>query len=522
MVLALQVLAISGTQLTVPVEVDKRAVDMVVDTGSPVSLLPKYLVRNVELKAPERDLCAYGGTHLQVLGKCEVNISCKGKQEKCHVYVVPFGSPIMGLDLMDVFSVNVVDNIVCNVLQTPAHPDPEAAGQLYQPEPVQTSPPPPILGYQHRVTVDPTVRPVQQPLRRLPWAVKDEVSARLDQLEREGVIEKVTASEWVSPIVVGRKRDGGVRLCVDMRQVNRAVVTDGYPLPRIEDVLHRLNRSKFFSRFDLKDAYHQLDLHPESRPLTTFVTHQGLYRFTRVNFGLASAGPCFQRVMNSIVGGITGVEVYLDDVVVHAPTQAEHDARVKAVLNAFERHRVRVNWEKSRPCSDMITFLGYMISAKGISIDRERVAPLLDAPEPTDDRSLRAFLGSVSYHARFISGFSTLVEPLRAVLREDAFRWGPELSDTVRRVKEAIRDAPTLSMFDPQLKTVLTTDASDVGCGAYLSQLEKDGGERVISYASRAFTSAERSYSVIEKEALSCVWAMEKWRTYLWGRRFIL
>ena len=102
------------------------------------------------------------------------------------------------------------------------------------------------------------------------------MSARLDELERDGVIEKVEASEWVSPLVVGRKRDGGVRLCVDMRQVNRSVVIDGYPLPHIEDVLHRLNGSRFFSRYDLKDAYHQLELHPDSRPLTTFVTHKGL------------------------------------------------------------------------------------------------------------------------------------------------------------------------------------------------------------------------------------------------------
>ena len=372
------------------------------------------------------------------------------------------------------------------------------------------------------MTVDPNVTPVRQPLRRLPLSVKEEVGARLDQLEREGVIERVEASEWVSPLVVGRKRDGSVRLCVDMRQVNRAVVTDGYPLPRIEDVLNRLHGSRFFSRFDLKDAYHQLELHSDSRKLTTFVSHQGLYRFTRVNFGLASAGPCFQRVMNAILDGIPGVEAYLDDVVVHAPTLEEHQKRTAAVLSAFQQHRVRVNWDKSQPRSESITFLGYVISASGVEIDRDRVAPLLAAPEPSDVASLRAFLGSVSYHSRFVPGLSVLLEPLRAALREEVFCWSPELAATVQKVKDAIREAPTLSMFDPRLKTVLTTDASDVGCGAYLSQLEESGEERVISYASKSFTAAERHYSAIEKEALACVWAVEKWRVYLWGRRFVL
>ena len=527
---SVDVLAVEESSLAIPASVEGAEVTLTVDSRSPVSLLPRRLVTG-ELDKPDKELCAYGGQCLHVLGQKCVFISCNGKTESVCVYVVNEWRALMGLDMMRVFGVNIVDNRVCVVSTVPpsqSGPVPPASQSTGPRAHLPTSPPsqpeaqPAILGYQHQVMVDPSVPPVRQPLRRLPLAVVDEVSARIDELERQGVVEKVSASTWVSPLVVGRKRDGSVRLCVDMRQVNRAVVTDGYPLPRIEDVMDRLSGSKVFSRLDLKDAYHQLELHPDSRDLTTFVSHQGLYRFKRVNFGLASAGPCFQRVMASMLKGIPGVEVYLDDVVCHAGTHAEHDARLKEVLERFQTHRVRVNWAKSVTRQQEISFLGYLVSADGVQIDPDRIGPLLEAPDPQDEKSLRAFLGAVSYHARFVPGFADAVEPLRAALRTDQVVWTAALSSAVRRVKDAIRRAPALAMFDPALQLVLTTDASDVGCGACVTQVNASGHLRVISYASKTFTGAERNYSVVEKEALACVWAMEKFRHYLWGRRFTL
>ena len=364
--------------------------------------------------------------------------------------------------------------------------------------------------------------PVGQPLRRLPLAVVDEVCGRINELERQGVIEKVSASRWISPLVVGRKRDGSIRLCVDLRQVNKSIVPDGYPLPRINDVLDRLGGSGVFSRLDLKDAYHQLELHPDSRDLTTCVSHLRLYRFKRVNFGLASAGPCFQQVMASMLKGMPGVEVYLDDILCHAATQGEHDDRLREVLRRFEVHRVRVNWDKSSTSEKGLPFLGYLVSAEGVRIDPERIRPLLEAPDPGDEKGLRAFFGAVGYHARFVPRFAEVVEPLRAALRADTFQWTAALSSAVRRVKDVVREAPALGMYGPRLKTVLETDASDVGCGACIAQTDASGCPRIVAYASKSFSAAERNYSVVEKEALACVWASEKFRHYPWGKRFVL
>ena len=517
---SVEVLTVGQSALTIPASVEGVEVELVVDSGSPVSLLPRGMVKG-DLMETDKELSAYGGQCLNIMGRKFVTVSCNGKTESVCVYVVDQGRALMGLDLMSVFGVNIVDNHVCVVSAEPSSPtqsNPVPPTSLSGEPEAQ----PAILGYQHRVMVDPSIPPVKQPLRRLPLAVIDQVSARIDQLERQGVVEKVSASKWVSPLVVGRKRDGSIRLCVDMRQVNRAVVTDGYPLPRIEDVLDRLRGSKVFSRLDLKDAYHQLELHPESRELTTFVSHQGLYRYRRVNFGLASAGPCFQRVMASMLKGIDGVEVYLDDILCHAPTQREHDLRLQEVLARFLAHQVRVNWDKSQTNQKEISFLGYLVSAAGVTIDPERIRPLLEAPDPRDERGLRAFLGAVGYHAKFVPRFSELVEPLRAALRADAWEWTAELSDAVQRVKQAVREAPALSLFDPGLPTVLETDASDIGCGACVTQTDLTGARRVIAYASKSFSATERNYSVVEKEALACVWACEKFRHYLWGRRFTL
>ena len=264
---SLQILSVGcGTQLRVPVCVDARAVDMVVDTGSPVTLLPRAYVPHLTLQRCEETLQAYGGSQVQVLGKGEVQMTFKGSVHSVTVYVVPHGVPIMGLDVMSVLGVNVVNNTVCHVSQDlPSTPAP-ASG----PEDGAADAPAPILGFEHRVTVNPDIPPVRQPPRRLPWAIRDQVNARISELERQGVIEPVTASEWVSPLVVGRKRNGDLRLCVDLRQVNRAVVTDGYPLPHMEDMLHNLRGSDWYTKLDLKDAYHQVVLNEASRNLTGF------------------------------------------------------------------------------------------------------------------------------------------------------------------------------------------------------------------------------------------------------------
>ena len=163
-------------------------------------------------------------------------------------------------------------------------------------------------------------------VRKLPFALKPVVGAELDRLEREQVLEKVTHSDWATPLVVVRKPGGKVRLCGDFKvTLNPALKTDVYPF-------HKLNGGHMFSKLDLADAYLQIPLDKESADLVVINTHQGLYKYKRLPFGLSCAPAIFQKLMEQIVGDIPGVACYLDDIVVTGKCEQEHLANLQRTM----------------------------------------------------------------------------------------------------------------------------------------------------------------------------------------------
>ncbi len=163
----------------------------------------------------------------------------------------------------------------------------------------------------HKVKIRPEVKPVQQKLQQLPLVVHDAVSKELKNLEENGITVKTDASEWVSPIAVTKKKIGGIRMCVDLREPNKAVVVDSHPLSLIEDILSELRGSVMFSTLDLKSVHHQLKLHEESRQLTAFITHEGLYQYCRVPYGLSSAPAAFQKMMTTVASRVCNVTLMM-------------------------------------------------------------------------------------------------------------------------------------------------------------------------------------------------------------------
>ena len=171
------------------------------------------------------------------------------------------------------------------------------------------------------------VAPIVKPLCRPPFSLRDKIEKKLDELESMDIIEKVNSpSQWVSPVVVVPKPNGEVRLCVDMRQANCAVERERYPIPTIDEVLQDMNNSKVFSKLDLRWGYHQIELSEESREITTFITHKGLYRYKRLMFGISSAPEKYQQVIQQTLQGIEGVHNISDDIIVHGATHDQHDA----------------------------------------------------------------------------------------------------------------------------------------------------------------------------------------------------
>lgn len=193
----------------------------------------------------------------------------------------------------------------------------------------------------HKVKLCENAFPMQQKLRRLPFSVRDAVSAELNRLLAADIIKRVDAS----PIIVTQKKSGDIRMCVDLREPNKLIVVDGYPIPHIEELFSQLRGAVMFSTIDLANAYHQVPLHEESRDLTAFITQDGLLRSKRVCYGLASAPAAFQKLMSTI--HVPGVQFYLDDITVFGDSAASHDAHLKTVLHKLQEAGLRLNDEKS-------------------------------------------------------------------------------------------------------------------------------------------------------------------------------
>ena len=322
--------------------------------------------------------------------------------------------------------------------------------------------------------------------------------------------------------MIVQKSDGRLRICVDLRVANQAVVVDGYPIPRIQELLDSMKNCSVYSKLDLSEAYLQLPLHEESRDLTTFITPDGLFRFKRCSFGLASCPSAFQSVMSKILHGIDGVACYLDDVLISGSTAEVHNQRLEAVLERLKTHNVKLNEDKCSFGVNKITYLGHDVDKNGIKPSNEKVKALLQAPPPTSLSELRTTLGAFGYFARHIPNFSTLVEPLRRILNSTQFTWPEDAQETLEKMKFMISNSSALAPFDVSLPVTVSTDASNVGLGATLSIMDPQFGKRTVEFASKRLTDAERKFSTTEKEALALVWACERWRPYLLGRRFVL
>ena len=305
---------------------------------------------------------------------------------------------------------------------------------------------------------------------------------RTQKLENEGVIERIDTSPWVSPVVVAWKKSGKIRLCVDLREVNKNIIPDKFPLPTIDDLLSELHGAKYFAKLDLAAAYHQLPLHKDSRDLTAFITHEGLFRYTRVCFGISSAPSAFQKMMGLLLGGMKGVQCYLDDLVIYGHTYEEYKQNPKAVLMKLRKTGLKLN-DKCKFDLTSIDFLGHRITQEGLQPSPSQARAILEAPAPHDRTSLRSFLGLVGYYAKFCPDYATVVEPLRALLRGDeVFNWTSEVHESFTKVKTLIGNFVTLTLFDPECD-IVTIDASWYSISGVMSQIH-GGKECIVACAS--------------------------------------
>ena len=394
------------------------------------------------------------------------------------------------------------------------------------------------LGYtdavQHQIPTKDDV-PVAQPYRSIPPNQLQEVKDHIRGLLRSGVITE-SHSPYAAPVVLVRKRDGSLRLCVDYRRLNMKTIGDAYPLPRIQETFDSLVGAQYFTTLDLASGYHQIAMDPRDQAKTAFTTPFGLYEYTRMPFGLCSAPATFQRLMQATMSEFLFefLLVYLDDLLVYSKTFSEHLVHLEKLLQRVSDTGLKLKGEKCQFLRKEVNYLGHTISADGISCEDSKIRQVKEWPAPTNVRELRSFLGFASYYRRFISGFSRIAGPLHDLVNEGTKAskkktasitdlWGPRHQSAFDALKSALTTAPVLTYADFNQPFVLETDASHEGLSAVLSQ-ERDGKLRPIAYASRRLRPTEKNqanYSSLKLEFLALKWAVtEKFRHYLIGANF--
>ncbi|XP_041471780.1 uncharacterized protein K02A2.6-like [Lytechinus variegatus] len=373
--------------------------------------------------------------------------------------------------------------------------------------------------------VDPDVPPVTHQHRRVPFHVRKQTEKELDRLKKLDIIEPVQgeSTPWVSSIQVVKKpnSENGIRICVDMRAPNRAIKRERHVTPTIDDIIQKVNGANIFSKLDLNAGYHQIELSEESRHLTVFSTHVGLFRYKRLNFGVNSAAEVFQHMIQTALQGLDGCLNISDDILIYANTPEEHHTRLHACLQRLRECNLTLGRKKCQFGKREIEFFGHVFSSDGVSPDPLKVQAIASAQDPTNVQEVRSLLGLVTYCNRFIPNLATLSAPLRDLTKDKVkWEWTSQHKRAMQEIRNSLSEQSINAFFDPEKSTQLIVDASPVGLGALLAQTTKDGKTSVIAFTSRSLTPVEQRYSQTEREALSITWAILHFHLYVYGSNF--
>ncbi|GFT16772.1 retrovirus-related Pol polyprotein from transposon 17.6 [Trichonephila clavipes] len=364
---------------------------------------------------------------------------------------------------------------------------------------------------------------VCQRARRLSCSEKLQVNDQIDDWLQQGIIRE-SCSDYCSPIVLCKKKDGNLRICIDYCKINSKTDKDRYPLPLIKEVLDQLQSGNFFSTIDLKNGFFHVEMEESSKKFTSFVTHNGQYEFNKVPFGLCNSPSVFQRFINHVFRDLLKegiVIIYMDDIII--PSSDEHDGlnRLTRVLKTASEYGLELNLKKCNFLKSKIEFLGHIIEKGTIKPSLDKTKAVQNFPEPKNVKQVQSFLGLSGYFRKFIQNYSIIAKPLSDLLRDNAvFHFGPEQQLAFQTLRQKLSENPVLHIFKQGAKLELHTDASKFGYGAILLQQSDDNKLHPVHYFSKKTTSQEEKYSSYELEVLAVIESLKKFRNYLVGNKF--
>lgn len=501
----------SENNWTVTVSCEDKKVKMKIDTGAQCNVMSKDTYKSITRKQFQKSktrLVSYSGHRISTLGKAVLTITHKGK-----FYATPF---------------HIVDRNVVTIIGSQSSLDMDMVKRVYavntKEETTET-----IMNHyselfegigrlngEYKIRTDDSVQPVVHPPRKIPFALKSKVKQELDRMKDLKVIEKVNQpTNWVNSMVVVEKRNKKVRICIDPRDLNRAIKREHYPMKTVDDVAVKLSGAKIFSTLDASSGFWAVVLDEESSLKTTFNTPFGRYKYLRMPFGICSAPEVFQKKVSQIFENIEGCEVIMDDILIWGNDEREHNERLKIVLETAKRANLKLNKNKSKIGLTEVKYMGHLIGKDGLKTDPEKVKAIHAIPEPQNKKELQRFMGMVNYVSKFIKNLSMINQPLRILLEKDiAWHWDTQHQKAFIALKDALSEAPVLKFFDPSKDVVLSVDASSEGLGAYILQ---EG--HPVAYASRSLNKAERNYAQIEKELLAVVFGCTRFHQFVYGKQ---
>lgn len=504
-------------------------VNFLIDTGAAVSLVNKETWRRLGsfcLNKCSPRLSTYTGEEIRVLGTGEVTIGNALNEVNGCLTVVDSENTnnLLGQDLLQKFkidwqSVHTVKccselNPISDVSELPLkYPDvfKKELGLL--------------ANYEAKLYLKPDAKPKFCKARTIAFGIKAKVEAEIKRLKNEGILEPVNFSEWATAIVPIQKSDGiSVRICGDFKvTLNPQLCVEQYPMPNTNEILSKLAGTRYYSKIDLSQAFNQLKLDKDSQKLTVINTPWGLFKYTRLAFGISSSPSLFQRAMDNVLQGIPNVISRVDDILISTKTKEEHMSVLDLVFERLQKYNLRVRRDKCEFLTTSVKYLGHIISAEGIRPDPEKLQAIRDCKIPSNVTEVRALCGFVNYYSQYIPECSKILAPLYRLTKKNVqFRFDKSCYAALKQLQVILTNKMWLAHFDPDLPIKLTVDASPIGLGAVLSNVDQSGQELPVRFASRTLSKAESNYSQIEKESLAIIFGITKFHEYLFGNFFTI
>lgn len=358
--------------------------------------------------------------------------------------------------------------------------------------------------------------PTRAKLRHLTPELQKELETQLTAMLEAGVLQPSKSAWGAAPVFV-KKKDGGWRLCLDYRRLNKQMKSDRYPIPLLWQQIQKAAGHLYYVTIDLNWGFWNLPLAPESRQYTALVTHKGLFEFVVLPFGIKNSPPEFQRMMDGILSDLLHEQLicYIDDIVVYGDDVNEVFKLTEKVLERLDKNGLSIKLSKIELLKPEVLMLGHIVNSLGIRPNPKKVQGIHDAKMPKNSKQMRSFLGSVGFIRKFIPNCSTLIAPLTHLIKKNvAYIITDVEREAFERLKGLVSEHVLLNAPKGEGDFIITCDASDFGVGASLLQMQGTS-KVVLEFASRILNKTEQNWSTYEKEAFAIRWAVERFEDYI-------